>query len=368
MVNIDFFAHPTEASLKKQRIVSKYFGGWANILLPKTLPKEGKLRYVDLFCGPGRYEDGTPSTPLLILDHVINTPALRAVVQLFFNDQNEEYVAKLTKEVAQYPGVASLKYPPVYGNKVINRDTIPKIERTSVPTLFFADPWGYKGISLDLIQAAIGYFGCDILVFFNYNRINMNLSANGMHEPIDEFFSPERAAVLRTSIERLRPAAREDAILKAIHTAIKNLGAHVGKFTYRSQTGTRSTHHLLCVSKHQHGMALFKEISAKESTTFDGDVPSLAHDPSANPNQPALFSPIDELEQDLLVTFAGKIKTPEQIYHEHHVGRPYIQRNYRQALLHLEEKGAIVVDPPRATRPRSETLPRDARITFGQLG
>ena len=65
MADASFFDAPTEASLKKHRIVSKYFGGWANIILPETLPKEGKIMYVDLFCGPGRYLDGTPSTPLL---------------------------------------------------------------------------------------------------------------------------------------------------------------------------------------------------------------------------------------------------------------------------------------------------------------
>ena len=60
-------ATPTEASLKKHRIVSKYFGGWANIVLPQTKAREGKLKYIDLFCGPGQYRDGTRSTPLLIL-------------------------------------------------------------------------------------------------------------------------------------------------------------------------------------------------------------------------------------------------------------------------------------------------------------
>ena len=44
--------------------------------------------YVSLFCGPGMYTDGTRSTPLLILDHTIATPALRETVQLVFNDEN----------------------------------------------------------------------------------------------------------------------------------------------------------------------------------------------------------------------------------------------------------------------------------------
>ncbi len=364
MADDSFFDSPTEASIKKQRIVSKYFGGWANIVLPKALSKEGKLMYVDLFCGPGRYRDGSPSTPLLILDHVIKTPALREVTQLFFNDEDDEFVKTLEIEVAKFPGVESLKHPPVFRNRAINREIISKIEKIKVPTLFFADPWGYKGISIDLIAAAIAYFGCDFLFFFNYNRINMNLGCEAMNEPINEFFSVSRADELRKTVARLRPAEREETILKGMQTAIRGLGAQVGKFTYRSRTGSRSTHHLLCVSKHRQGMALFKEISAKESTSFEGDVPSLEHDPSANPDQPGLFSPLEQLEKELLTAYAGKVMTPEQIYHEHHNGRPYIQKNYRQALLHLEEIGAVSIDPPRANRPRSETFPRDAKIRF----
>ena len=115
-------------------------------------------------------------------------------------------------------------------------------------------------------------------------------------------------------------------------------------------------------------MALFKEISAKESTSFDYDVPSLEHDPSAEPYQQGLFSPLADLEQELLAAYAGKILTPEQIYHQHHNGRLYVLKNYRQALLNLEEAGAVRIDPPKAARPRSENFPRDTKITFMAVG
>jgi three-Cys-motif partner protein len=367
MADDSFFDSPTEASIKKQRIVSKYFGGWANIILPKTKSKEGRLRYVDFFSGPGRYLDGSPSTPLLILDHVIKTPALREVTQLYFNDENEKFIDKLENEVKKFPGVELLKHAPVFRSRAINRNVIPRIQKTKVPTLFFADPWGYKGISVDLIAAAIAYFGCDFLFFFNYNRINMNLGSEAMTEPINEFFTEARAETLRKAVASLRPAQREEAILREMKSAIRSLNAQVGIFTYRSETGARSTHHLLCVSRHKHGMALFKEISAKESTTFEEDVPSLEHDPSANPYQAGLFSPIAELGKELLTMFAGRVMTLEQIYHEHHIGRRYIQRNYRQALLHLEDTDAISVDPPRASRPRGQSFPPDAKISFPRI-
>ena len=74
------------------------------------------------------------------------------------------------------------------------------------------------------------------------------------------------------------------------------------------------------------------------------------------------------IEEELVTSFAGKSLTTEEIYHEHHNGRPYVIKNYRQALLHLEEAGAIQIDPPRATRRLADTLPGTARITFPRAG
>ena len=85
-----------------------------------------------------------------------------------------------------------------------------------------------------------------------------------MNEPINEFVRAERTEELRKTVANMRPAEREKAILKSMQDAIKKLGPKVGKFTYRSKTGTRSTYHLLGVSRHEYGTALFKEISAKE--------------------------------------------------------------------------------------------------------
>jgi GMT-like wHTH domain len=192
----------------------------------------------------------------------------------------------------------------------------------------------------------------------------MHLGNDVMNEPINEFFRPDVAAQIRQTIARLRPAAREEAIIKAMRESIKELGANVANFTYRSQIGTRTSHHLMCVTRHRNGLALFKEISAKQSTSFDSGVPSGEHNPGADPAQRILFSPLTELEEDLKVTYAGKYNlTPEQIYHEHHNGKPYVLKNYRQALLNLEAAGDVEIDPPRAAR-SPDTLPSTARIAF----
>jgi hypothetical protein len=63
----DFFKESTEQSRIKADIVSKYFFAWASVVIPTTKKRSNRIAYVDLFAGPGRYDDGNRSTPLRIL-------------------------------------------------------------------------------------------------------------------------------------------------------------------------------------------------------------------------------------------------------------------------------------------------------------
>ena len=64
---------------------------------------------------------------------------------------------------------------------------------------------------------------------------------------------------------------------------------------------------------------------------------------------PLLFSlntPLDKLEAMLLTDFAGMTLTKREIYMKHSIDRPYIDKNYRTALLNLEAAEKITADPP----------------------
>src|SRR5205823_6384857 len=106
-----------------------------------------------LFCGPGQYQDGTPSIPLLVLQHAVNTQALHDTFQSVFNDENPAFIEALAGHIARIPGIQQLKFQPILRNRTVGRDTIPRIRRNRVPALYFADPWGYEGVSIDMIEA-----------------------------------------------------------------------------------------------------------------------------------------------------------------------------------------------------------------------
>jgi hypothetical protein len=54
------------------------------VIIPTARRHEGKIAYLDLFAGPGRYQDGKKSTPLLILQQAIADPEMRQMLLTLF--------------------------------------------------------------------------------------------------------------------------------------------------------------------------------------------------------------------------------------------------------------------------------------------
>jgi hypothetical protein len=89
-----------------------------------------------------------------------------------------------------------------------------------------------------------------------------------------------------------------------------------------------------------------KEIMAYESSQFDQGVPSLEYSPALAGVEDLFASALDELEDDLVISFAGRSEAMIDIYHDHNVGKPYIKSNYKAALIKLEQAGRISTNQP----------------------
>jgi three-Cys-motif partner protein len=354
MTGNSFFDEQKEQSLIKARIVEKYFWVWAKVVIPtlksKRSASEPRIAYIDLFAGAGRYKDGSKSTPVKVLETAIADPDMRNMLVSIFNDADAENVNSLQKAIDSIPGIENLKYRPQILNHEVGDNVVKTFqERRLVPTLFFVDPWGYKGLSLQLINSVVKDWGCDCIFFFNYNRINMGLSNDAVKEHMNALFGKVRADQVREKLNKLSPQERELSVVEAICEALKEMGGqYVLPFRFRHEIGNRTSHHLIFVSKHVKGYEIMKEIMAKESSDQVQGVPSFEYNP-ATLEQPLLFEltrPLDELEAMLLDTFSGKTMTMKEVYNQHHVGKPYISKNYKTALGNLEAQNKIVADPP----------------------
>lgn len=356
MGNNDFFKESKEQSRVKAEIVSKYFWAWSKVVIPSTKSKGGdRIAYIDLFAGPGRYEDGAKSTPLLVLEKALESPDTRQMLVSLFNDADPNSAGALQELFDATPELAHLTHKPeVYTNEVGSEIVGMFEEMRLVPTLFFVDPWGYKGLSTRLINSVLKNWGSDCIFFFNYNRINPGISNPSVREHMDSLFGVERADELRWRILGLRPKQREKTILLAMSEALKEMGGNfILPFRFKKHNG-RTSHHLIFVSKHFKGYKIMKEIMAGMSSGSHQGVPSFEYD-SSGAQDALLFDPerpLDELAKLLLEHFAGRRVTMGQIYEEHSVDRPFLSSNYKQALIQLERQGKILASPASGERRR----------------
>lgn len=349
MASGSFFDETEEQSIVKATIVSKYFWSWAKVIIPSAKKMGESIAYIDLFAGPGRYLDGAKSTPLLVLEKVIADPDMREMLISIFNDKDPGHSRSLRAAINGLPGITLLKHPPRIHTAEVSEDIVRIFEESRlVPTFFFVDPWGYKGLSLRLINAVLKNWGCDCVFFFNYNRINMGLSNPAVQVHMDALFGPERGAHLRSRLNNLDPDEREMTVVEELSQALKEMGRrYVLPFRFRNAAGSRTSHHLIFVTKHFRGYEIMKDIMARESSDRHQGIPSLEYNP-ATERQPLLFQltrPLDQLGDLLREHFAGRTLTMREIYEEHSVDRPYNARNYKDALLSLEAAGVIQVPP-----------------------
>ena len=217
-----FFEETKEQSAVKTAIVSKYFWSWAKVIMSQVRKHAGpKMAYLDLFAGPGRYKDGTKSTPLVILEEAIEDKEMSQMLVTIFNDKDDNSVRALQSAINSIPGIERLRHQPLIMNDEVGSEMVKLFSEIKfIPTLFFVDPWGYKGLSLQLVNSVLQHWGCDCIFFFNYNRINMGLNNPMVQEHMAALFGEKRAVAMREKLEGLSPDDRENYIVEELCEAL----------------------------------------------------------------------------------------------------------------------------------------------------
>jgi three-Cys-motif partner protein len=375
--NKDFFFSQTQSSEIKTEIVRKYFVAWARVMMNAVARRgQTKIGYVDLFAGKGRYEDGSKSTPILILEKAIQDKRIGEMLVCVFNDANKKNAIALKREIDSLAGVESLAYQPRVFNAKVDDNIVDRFEQTStIPTLYFLDPFGYNGLSLRLIKAVLAPFGCDCIFFFNYNRINAALSNPVFTENMNLFFGQARANRLRANLTGRSPDEREKLIVEELKRALSELGGKYNvDYCFKDLSGHKTSHFLILTSKKPAAERIMKEIMARESSAVEHGFASFEYNPldhlkEPQPVQASLFGQLDpkeELALKLLASFAGRTVKMVEIYHEHSLGKRYTLKNYKDAIIKLDSEGRVHTNPTAEKRLKGGqmTLGDNVMVTF----
>ena len=364
----EFFDEMTEQSRVKVTMVSKYFRPWSQIIANQT-GFQGLMAYVDLYAGPGGYEDGTPSTPLYVVEEAIANPKLHSRLQIVFNDADNDQVATLQDRVTALPGIGALRHRPQFLNLRVEDITHELDAVAPLPKLSFIDPFGFKGVDLDLLRWALAERGSDCLFFLNYMTLNRFLTAEELRACATGLFGQVGLADLRSEVNGSAPPDRESAVMDHLELALRAHGArYFLPFRFTTDTGTRAKQFLIHLTKNPTAHRIMKEIMAKESSSTAQGVASLEHNP-AEERQMALLEverPLDTLKTDLLTAFACQSLTFESVIasFERRGRTRYTQANYRRAVLELVHANKVKATRPSGENIRPGTLPKDVVIHF----
>jgi three-Cys-motif partner protein len=368
----DFFETQSPASRVKAKIVAEYFKAWARIMA-KLVKNHAKpmVQYVDLYCGPGKYEDGNKSTPLLVLEHALADAALSEVVLFLFNDRSAKIIDELKKNISELPGIAKLTHRPRTRVGEIDDALVEKFANMRMlPTFSFLDPFGYKDLTLKLVDALAKHFGSDMVLFFSFDSINRALTNPKVKVHIDALFGGQEAAnKLREAVKNKLGEIREEIVIEAFVSGLKALGyEYIVPYVFERDDKDRTSHYLIFISKNSLGFKIMKAIMYAESEHKTQGVARFGKVRSVGKKRTPLLelinAPLDGLCEELCREFAGQTITRKDLcaqYEREHSKNPFVEKNYREALLKLESEGRIETDPPRDKRPKRKREP-----TFGE--
>lgn len=351
-----FFEQQTMSSRIKASIVSEYFPKYCSIIIKKHEPKE--LRYIDLFAGPGKYEDGNVSTPLLVARNCLKNDFLQQHVKFIFNDNT--YKEQLeTNFYNEFPS-GTFEKKPFFGNrtvgewipitKYLTKNTHEGIYNES-PALLFIDPFGYKGIETKILAEFLQNWGNEIFLFINTKRIHPALE--------NEKFEPLMRDLFPTTYETIKKDRKfKRSVVERLQLIIDNLGLEYQKilkskiyytaFRFQEEDADTTSHYILHITKGKRGFDLIKTIYndfANVGTIFDGSNTYTFDVKKINNPIVELFDigeqNIDILKQDIYSYYKGKTVSALELFEEHQITGNYCRSHYAKALRKLYEENLV---------------------------
>lgn len=265
-----FFVSRKAAAVLKHEILKQYVVPFAS-KVGRYAP-DGRVVYLDGYAGPGRYEDGTPGSPALILDEAARIGGFRQLDCYFVEKQRKSYnsLSELVGE-AQRNGISAHA---LRGQVQKHLDQV--LERAKGAPLFaFLDPFGL-GVSYDALTnqifgsrgRAAGRHATEILLNFNANavrRIGGYLTTSkdfpGKNPTLEAMDAACGGSWWRDEFRA--SSDNVEAVRRITNEFSKRVGKAVGASSWRIAVRNRAHHqvayYLLYFTRHRDGAWLFGE-------------------------------------------------------------------------------------------------------------
>jgi three-Cys-motif partner protein len=366
-------SHPTVWELAphtkaKHEILRRYLGAWFPILTARGWNQ--RVIFLDGFAGPGRYQGGEPGSPIIALDTLVRHPLFDKLAQcefvMIFVESDAARVANLEQEIDAYwkaHGGAPSNVK-IHIRKGTFADTADEIltnlesqQSSMAPTFAFVDPFGFKGVPLDITRRLLRHDKCEVffnLMYDSFNRFITSDNDEATQTHLTELFGTNEYRL----VDGLEPDDRQDYLHGLFERQLHDV------------VGCRYTHHFRMKGSNGHNVcSLFfgtkniKGIEVMKEAMWGLDPASGMTFSDRLAGQDVLFQPqpnFSPLRQAILDRFAGQARVPvEQIEHYVLAETPYKASHYKKQVLkplQIEGKISAVLQKSNNTYPPGTVL------------
>jgi three-Cys-motif partner protein len=348
-------------TLAKHEILRRYLEAWFPILSKH----HKRVVYIDGFCGPGRYADGRPGSPLIALDVAAkHKRILKGEIVFWFIDEKRARIDHLKQELVLCSLPSRFSVHPKRGDFREVVDEILQPEEAPLasadPTFAFLDPFGVKGIPFSIVRRVLSRKHCEVLITFMVDAVNRFLEHpdEGVAQHIiDLFGTDECIRIAQTATDRI----------VGLRMLYQNQLATIAKFVRffeMKDRRDRTIYFLFFASNHRKGHVKMKEAMWKVDP--EGD---FRFSDATDPGQMVLFSAEvpTTLDQQMEREFAGKgIVQVGQIreFVEDHTA--YLKKHMKAVLKLQESEGKIHIQKTKTDgdKRRKGTFPDAVEIEY----
>lgn len=281
----------------KHVLLRKYLNAW----LPIITSWNGRVVYCDGFAGPGVYKSGEDGSPVIaikaLLEHAHRSKMSAEFVYLFI-EEDEERCQSLNTCIGKLGIPSNVKVEII--NKAYEEaftevlDKLAGEKKSIAPTFAFIDPFGIKGLPLQIISRLMKHRRCEVLITFMIGFLHRFISTSEFAPHCDALFGTEE---WRNALP-MAGAAREKYLRELYQRRLMDPNGGVAAkytrhFTMRNDKD-RAIYDLFFATNHSKGIDVMKDamwnIDQSGGFTFSD---------ATDPGQETLFS--NEPDWDALV-------------------------------------------------------------------
>ncbi len=339
----------------KHSILRRYLHAY----YPKLASTRDRIDFVDGFAGPGVYADGEPGSPIIALDALAEHRHLPRMANCRFSFLFiEEDLARFAMlqsilDGRQHPSNVEVRvrrgtFVDHIGEAFEGLEALRDAGWVSQrPSFVMVDPFGPKGLPLDLLRRLAQFPKTELLISFMYEPIRRFLEHPGFEPHLDDLFGTRewRDAVA------LAPDDKKAFLSELYASQLRDIGMKYVRLFEMGDGGNRTEYFLAFGTHSHHGLRVMK--SAMWAVDRAGGV-RFSDFTAPDPGQGVLFGPephIPQLRALIWPQFAGKGQVPiEDIDWFVLTETAFLEKHGKTVLREDEAAGSVVIHRPSGRR------------------